>query len=274
MSVTVSQEHLLSISGLSLALGEKRILQNVSLDVRRRELVALVGPNGAGKTSLLKCALGIFSPDSGSVLAGGAEMIGAAPSALACRLGYVPQQEERGLDYTVAEFVEMALYAQGLRFGLGRETSAKVSRALADVEMEEFAGRSLRTLSGGELQKVYLAGALAQGAQTLLLDEPTSFLDPHHRHEVIRLLLAALREGAPERAALMVTHDLNLALSCADRIVALQKGSVAFDGVPQDFCNPQLISRIYGIRMRFGEDPDTGRPFVYPTTLDLRGDSR
>ncbi|HSG99568.1 MAG TPA: ABC transporter ATP-binding protein [candidate division Zixibacteria bacterium] len=262
----------LTVSNLSLTLDGVEILRGVSFSVRERELVALVGPNGAGKTSALKSALGIYRGAGGSVVAGGAEMIGASATALACRFGYVPQQEERALDYTVAEFVEMALYAQGLRYGLARETSARVTAALERVEMSDFAERSLRTLSGGELQKVYLAGALAQGAQVLLLDEPTSFLDPHHRHDVIRILLESLRAPEMARSALLVTHDLNLALSCADRIVALKAGVVAFDGSPQAFCDPALISEIYDIRMRFGVDPVTQRPFVYPTTLDLRSE--
>ncbi len=253
---------ILKIQRLSLLLGKSRILEDVSFDLQSGELVALVGPNGAGKTSTLKSLLGIFRASWTFAEVGGKSLAGLSVLQRARCLSYLPQQEERFLDFCVNEFVEMALYSQGDRFGFFRTTRNKVSAALERVGMLQFADRRLTTLSGGELQKIYLAGALAQDARVILLDEPTSFLDPLHQAEVIKILIDTVKSASV--GAIFVTHDLNLALWSADRIIALKDGRKVFDGAPEEFCREETLLRIYDIRLRIGQDVETGRSFILP----------
>ena len=253
---------ILKVEGLSLSLGKSRILEDVSFNLNSGELLAIVGPNGAGKTSTLKSLLGIYPADWTSAEIGGTPLSRLSALQRARHLSYLPQQEERFLDFRVSEFVEMSLYSQGDRFGFLAATRKKVSAALERVGMLGFSERRLTTLSGGELQKVFLSGALAQDARVILLDEPTSFLDPHHQAEVIAILIETVKSASV--GAIFVTHDLNLALWSADRIIALKAGRKVFDGAPQDFCSEQTLRRIYDIQMRIGRDSQTGRPFILP----------
>ena len=253
---------ILEVERMSLRLGQSRILEDVSFALYSGELIALVGPNGAGKTSTLKSLLGIYRAEWTS-----AEIIGKPLSKLSAlqrarQMSYLPQQEERFLDFRASEFVEMALYSQGDRFGILSATQKKVSAALERVGMLGFSERRLTTLSGGELQKIYLAGTLAQDARVILLDEPTSFLDPLHQAEVIGRLIESVKNESV--GAMFVTHDLNLALWSADRIIALKKGRNIFDGAPDEFCSERTLKSIYDIQLRTGRDSHTGRPFVFP----------
>ncbi|MFQ5607699.1 MAG: ABC transporter ATP-binding protein [Candidatus Zixiibacteriota bacterium] len=250
------------VGGLCLTLGSERILEDISFSLAAGEILAIVGPNGAGKTSTLKSLLGIYSPLASRVMVAGQslETVGAVERARL--MSYLPQQEERWLDFSAADFVEMALYSHGDRFGMSTATHDKVRAALSRVDMLSFADRRLTTLSGGELQKIYLAGALAQEARIILLDEPTSFLDPQHQAAVIGILMRTVRNSTV--GAILVTHDLNLALWSADRILALKNGRKVFDGAPSEFCDEETLERIYDIPLRLGYDARSGRKFVLP----------
>ena len=260
---------LLGVDSLSLELGGEVILQDVSFSLREKEILAVVGPNGAGKSSLLKTLLGIYTSAHGAIQTYAGDAAQLNPLELAKVFGYVPQQEERGLHYSVSEFIEMSLYAHGLKFGLSSETNMKVNAALESTGMAKFAGRTMSELSGGELQKVYLSAAFAQDSAMLLLDEPTSFLDPRYQLEIIQTVMRSVAGAGNPRSAIIVTHDLNLALSCAHNILALSGGAVAYNGPSADFCDTELIERIYGVQLRFAEDPATQRQFIIPPTLDI-----
>jgi len=254
---------ILMVERLSLTLGKSKILEDISFLLHTGELLAIVGPNGAGKTSTLKSLLGIYPADWARAEVGGKPLSRLSALQLARYVSYLPQQEERLLDFRVSEFVEMSLYSQGDRFGFLPASEKKVNVALERVGMLNFSERRLTTLSGGELRKVYLAGALAQDARVILLDEPTSFLDPRHQAEVIRILIDTVKKASV--GAIFVTHDLNLALWSADRIIALKDGRKIFDGAPEDFCSEQTLQRVYDIHLRIGRDSQTGRPFILPS---------
>lgn len=257
-----SDEPILKVERLSLSFGETKILDDITFDVQSGELVAIVGPNGAGKTSTLKSLLGIVRASWARAEVDGQSLSELSPLKRARCLSYLPQQEQRFLDFCVNEFIEMALYSQGDRFGLSGATKNKVTEALERVDMLSFEDRRLTTLSGGELQKIYLASALAQDARVILLDEPTSFLDPLHQAQVIEILIDTVKSASV--AAIFVSHDLNMALWSADRIIALKEGQKVFDGAPEDFCHEETLYSIYGIPLRVGQDLASGRSFIFP----------
>lgn len=257
----------LLVERLSLKLGDAQIFTDISFSMEAGQLVALVGPNGAGKTSLLKTLLGLYRPASGTVTVSGQNLFHLKSQERARLLSYVPQQEERPAGFSAEEFVQMALYSQGFRYRDTPQSQQRVKQALETVGLCSFANRRLTTLSGGELQKVYLAAAMAQEAGIILLDEPTAFLDPLHQSQMMNIL----RQITRDTSALMVTHDLNLALAVADRILALKNGRLVYDGSPEDFANEKTLRELYEVDLQcvLPTEPGKGsaRPFILPPSF-------
>jgi len=258
---------LLAVTSLSVSLAKTTVLRDVSFALSAGEFVALVGPNGAGKTTLLRVLLGAVSRSAGCVTLSGEDIRRYTRTERAQFLSYVPQSREVPAGFTVREFVEMGLYAQGYRFTLSATLAEQLQVTLQRTELTHLADRFLETLSGGELQRVYLAAALIQQARILLLDEPTTFLDPAHQCEMVSILSQARRDN-PALSALIVTHDLNLAVSFADRIVTLKDGTVVFDGAPQEFCDEQRLYDIYQTAMRVIDSPHSSTPLITPALFD------
>ena len=256
-------EPVIEIIGLSLVLGGKRILRDVSLAVPGGQHLSIVGPNGAGKTSLVKCLMGIWKKWSGEIRIEGRSLVETPQKELARAISYVPQADSRLFPFTVRHFVLMGRYPHLNPFSApGAEDHRAVEEAMEITGTAMFRERDIRTLSGGERQKVFIAGALAQGARVLLLDEPTTFLDPMHEGQVQEVLdRLRCRAGT---TILSVTHDINQASLLADRVVALVAGEVAFDGVPSEFMDNSVLKRIYGRTFTFVPHPADGVRVVVP----------
>jgi iron complex transport system ATP-binding protein len=172
-------------------------------------------------------------------------------------VAYVPQATGLPLPFTVREFVLMGRFAWQRLFGSTGETDRRAAdRALELAGMSAFADRTLGTLSGGELQKVLIAGALAQEAKLLLLDEPTTFLDPRYREEVRRLLAGLRREAGV--ALLTVTHDLEALAAQGGDVLALREGAAVFHGTAKDFLSPGTLRTVYGTDFVLVPHPETG----------------
>ncbi len=214
-------------------------LEDVSLRVERGELVAIVGPNGAGKSTLFKVIVGAVKPTRGAV-----RIYGSQPGGHIC-ISYVPQrsQIDRRFPVTVADVVMMGRVGKiGLFRWPSRQDWELVHRALAQVGMETFADRPIGELSGGQQQRVFLARALAQEAELILLDEPLTGLDmPSQR--AIMTILARLREQGI--TILVATHDLNLAADHFPRMVLLNRRLIA-DGSPEEVLTPEHLAQAYG----------------------------
>jgi iron complex transport system ATP-binding protein len=182
-------------------------------------------------------------------------------------VAYVPQATGLALPFTVREFVLMGRFAWQRLFGsTGQADRRAADRALELTGMGAFAGRALATLSGGELQKVLIAGAIAQEARLLLLDEPTTFLDPRYREEIRRLLGDLHRETGA--GLLTVTHDLHgLAIRGGD-VLALREGAAVFHGPSSDFLTPGTLRAVYGTGFVLVPHPETGAPLPIPSTED------
>ncbi len=239
---------LLEARGLSLRLGERQVLKDVGLQLRPGDCMALLGANGAGKTTLIRTLLGFVRPDAGEVRLDGQPLVAQARRAIARRIAYVPQAHAPTFPYTVREIVGMA---RGPTSGWGSrpdaEDAAAIDGALERLSMSAFAERSYAELSGGERQAVLVARALAQGAQVLLMDEPSSSLDLGQQARLMRLLGGLAAEG---RAVLMSTHQPELALRWFNRAILLHRGEVLADGAPATILTPDALSRLYGVEVR------------------------
>ena len=259
-----SADILLETRGFSCHVGEKQILRDVSLQIRRGEYVSIVGPNGAGKTTLLKAFDRMMvGRVTGELLICGTPWTGWKQSRLARLTAFVPQADSRVVPFTVEQFLLMCRYPHLTPFAsLSPEDYAKVRAAMVGTGTEMFAQRRLDTLSSGERQKVYIAAALAQGADIWLLDEPTTFLDYHHQAEILALVAAANKQFGVTIVA--VTHDLNNAVLESNRILALRDGAVVFFDAPDQIMNPEALRRIYGTELLLVDHPQSNLPMIVP----------
>ncbi len=249
-----------SLKGAS---GDAAILKGLSFSVAAGEYISVIGPNGAGKSTLLKCLVGVNSAWSGSVRINGGPVNRYTRRELARFISYVPQTNDHLVPFTVKEFVSMGRYPYlGPFSALGKEDRNAVGNALEVTGMKEFAARGISTLSGGERQKALIAGALAQAADIMLLDEPTTFLDPKQRHEIVRILKRINREEGTTVVA--VTHDINTAALFSNGILALKEGRVAFNGTPERVMNNATLMSIFEKPFTFAVHPETGGAVVVP----------
>jgi ABC-type cobalamin/Fe3+-siderophores transport system ATPase subunit len=239
------------------------VLRDISFAVRHGEYFSIVGPNGAGKTSLLRCINRIVRDWRGTININSVSIAAFTQRELARLVAYVPQAGGRQSPFTVRETILMARYPHLTPFvSVGYRDQRFVEDALALTGTGSLADRSMHTLSGGERQKVMLAAALAQNAKVLLLDEPTTFLDPRHRDVFRRVLRTINREKGI--TVIEVTHDLNCAALDSHRILALKDGAVDFCGSPDQFMDDEVLTRIYERSFLFTEHPVTGRLMILP----------
>jgi len=231
----------------------RAIVEQVSVESRRGEVLALLGCNGAGKSTVLKCLSGEWTPDEGKVAVDGCQLGSFSKIELARRRAVVPQSSSLAFPFLVREVVEQgrAPFA-GPRRKSGPHEFEIVEAALDSVEMRAFADRDYLTLSGGERQRVHLARALAQiwgwegdfEGKLLLLDEPTAALDLRHQHQILKVVRDFSKRGG---AAIVVLHDLNLCSEFADRCLLLAGGRTYASGVAKAVLVPELLSEAYGI---------------------------
>ncbi len=241
-------ESLIEVTDLSLGYKGKPVVRDISLSVRRDEQWAIIGKNGTGKSTFIRAVAGLLSPLRGEVKIQGTRIESYHSRARARRIAYVPQKAEAVIPYTVRDFVLLGRYSRMGLFGMpGLEDMRATDEALAVCDVDHLHDRMMNTLSGGEIQRVLLAGALAQESRILLLDEPTTFLDPAHE----RLFLDALSTAreAKDITTVMVTHDINTALSSCTHVLALLDGTVAFADTVGEFRRscPDILSIVFGI---------------------------
>jgi len=219
-------------------------LYDASFEFPRSGLISIAGPNGAGKSTLLGILAGLRSPYRGSCMFAGREVRQWPKRDFARRVAFLPQSVRLEFPFTAEEVVLMGRtpYASGW-FQTAEDRSA-AEEAMTITDTLAFRGRDFRTLSGGEAQRVILASALTQRPEALLLDEPATHLDLRHQLSLYRLL----GELSKSLLVVAVTHDLNLALQFSNRVMVLEDGRVAGDGMPREVLNPELIAHVFGVQ--------------------------
>ncbi len=238
------------------------VLTDVSMAVEPGTLYSVLGPNGAGKSTLLRALLGLVEPARGSALVAGRVAGSWKPRERARRVGMVPQSESFHFPLSVEDLVSMGRYPHLSALGAPRARDREVvAEALARCDAGELAERRVDTLSGGELQRVRIARALAQEPATLVLDEPTASLDLAHEMEILELLRGVVATG---RTVLMTTHHLDLAARYSDRMLLLDRGRVAAEGSPAQVLTAQNVERVFGWPVSVTPDPVTGTPRITP----------
>jgi iron complex transport system ATP-binding protein len=242
-------------------------LDGVELDVASGTLHAVLGPNGSGKSTLMRTLLGIVRPERGEVRVGGRPVDAWDRRELARNVGAVPQVESMPFPISVRALVAMGRFPHlGPLRAEGSEDHAAVADALARCDVEHLVSRNVQTLSGGELQRVRIARALAQRPRALVLDEPTASLDIRHEMAILGLLRRAADEGT---TVLLITHHLDLAARFADRILLMDCGRAVAEGTPAEVYTEPVLEQVYRWPLSVRTDESTGSPRVIPRDADL-----
>src|SRR5512142_958318 len=237
---------MLKIEHMTVTYGARRVLRDVSLEVPRGQVTALIGPNGSGKSTLIRAVSGVIPVQGGSVTVDGRALSELSTMERARYLAVVPQARNMPPAFSVYESVLLGRTPYlGWLGRAGEHDHERVRYALQRTQMMPLADRMVGELSGGEQQRVLLARALAQDTRVLLLDEPTTHLDLQHREGLVNLV----RELAigKKLAVLMVLHDLNMASLYADRISLLVEGEIEATGTPPEVLTEATLSRVYNV---------------------------
>jgi ABC-type cobalamin/Fe3+-siderophores transport system ATPase subunit len=234
---------------------EALILRRLSLEIGDGDVVALVGPNGSGKSTLLRALGRVLKPRHGTVYLDGRAMREWPTREIARRLSLLPQGPTLPADLSVQELVWLGRSPHQGILGLPtRKDEEAVRWAINETGITAMASRKVSELSGGERQRVWVAMALAQQPQVLLLDEPTTFLDLNHQLEVLDLIRYLNKEH--DLTVVMVLHDLNQAARYARRVVVLSEGEIYADGAPREVLTPETLRNVFGVKAEVQPGPD------------------
>lgn len=243
-------------------------LRGVSLEARRGVITAVAGPNGSGKSTLVRALIGRVAVARGDIQIANESAHVMPRDVFARRIAVITQREELTFPVRAIDYIALGRFPHlGLWHAAGEDDRDAIERAIESAEVQSLRDRRVDTLSGGEWQRVRLARALAQGADALVLDEPTAFLDVAHEMLVFELLS---RLAAAGQAVLLVSHQLNLVARFAGAMVLLHRGTVAAAGTPDEVMRADVLERVYEWPLVVSRDPAAGAPALVP----LRKNSR
>lgn len=248
---------------LVLAYGQHRVLDGIDLDIPDGAFTAIIGPNGCGKSSLLKSFARVLSPQQGQIRLNGLAVAQHSTTAYARQVSMLPQGVEAPEGITVRELVQYGRAPYQRFWGMASTSDrAAVARAMSRTRVDDLAQRPLAYLSGGQRQRAWLAMVLAQDTPIILLDEPTTYLDINHQHELLELIASLRDEG---RTLVAVLHDINQAARYADHIVALGAGGRIYrQGSPFEVVNPEMMRALFALDCVVDVDGVTATPRVTP----------
>ena len=243
---------MLTIEDLSVKLGKKTIIQDLSLSMQTNQFVGIIGANGSGKSTLLKTIYKGLAPEAGRIIFNDLDLLKTAPKKVAKKMSVVGQFNELSFDFSVFQMVLLGRTPhKKLLESDSKEDYAIVEQALHEMGLTEYRNESYLSLSGGEKQRVILARALAQQPEFLILDEPTNHLDIRYQLELMESV-KKLKIGV-----LAALHDLDLAASYCDYLYAMKNGQILAAGKPEEVLTEALIEEIYGVKCKIYRNPIT-----------------
>ncbi|MTD15040.1 ATP-binding cassette domain-containing protein [Nakamurella sp. YIM 132087] len=259
----MTTEHTLAIENLTVGYGDRSVIEHLDLRIPPGRVTAIVGANACGKSTLLRSMSRLLAPQAGRVVLDGKEVHRMPAKELARTMGLLPQSPIAPEGITVADLVGRGRHPHhGIMSRWSKDDDLAVAEALEATHTAELAERAVDELSGGQRQRVWIAMALAQHTDLLLLDEPTTFLDVSHQIEVLDLLtdLNATRGTT----IVMVLHDLNLAARYADQLIALADGGLHAAGDPAEVLTADCVRAVFGLESQVIPDPVSGKPLMLP----------
>ena len=256
----------LGVRGIRLASHPSHpVIEDLSTAITPGAVTMIVGPNACGKSTLLRALARLHRPARGAVLLDGADIVRLGTKEVARRVGLLPQSATVPGGMLVRDLVARGRFPhQGLFRQWSQEDRAAVEEAMEMVGITELATRAVDELSGGQRQRVWIALALAQGTETILLDEPTTFLDLAHQVDILQL---CRRLNADGRTVVAVLHDLNQAARCAEHMIVMHDGRFRTTGSPRAILTEDLIEEVFGLDAVIAPDPVAGTPMVVPRHL-------
>ena len=256
---------MLEARDLTIRYDDRTAVADLTLSLKAGEITAIIGPNGAGKSTLLRALNGQIPRASGVIMLDGQPLQRLNRRSISRHIAVVAQEAELRFPVTVLEFVLGGRFAWATNSGWGWETERDLEVANAvinETELRDLSARLMNELSGGERQRALMARALATEAPILLLDEPTANLDLSHQATL--LTLVRKRCDQHRSAALVVTHDINLAAQFANNITLMKQGRAVHSGTPQEVLTPEILQEIFEVRVLVDAHPITGGPRVTP----------
>lgn len=259
----MSKTPIISASNIVAGYDKKIIIDNVDVVIPSNKISVIIGANACGKSTLLKTLARLIKPTSGEVVLDGKKISMVPPKELAKVLGLLPQSPVVPEGITVADLVSRGRFPyQSFLKGMGKEDYEAVEEAMEIMGIKELANRCVDELSGGQRQRVWIAMALAQQTDILLLDEPTTFLDITYQVEILDLLTELNRRRGT--TIVMVLHDINLSARYADYIFAVKKGKLIAQGEPAKIITEDLMKQVFGLDCAVIKDPVSDSPFIVP----------
>ncbi|HCM80692.1 MAG TPA: cobalamin/Fe(3+)-siderophore ABC transporter ATP-binding protein [Corynebacterium stationis] len=253
----------LHVKDVSVGYGERTVLDTLNVDIKRGAVTSIVGPNGCGKSTLLRTMSRLLNPTKGEIVLDGKSIHDIPTRKLATQLGLLPQSPIAPDGIVVADLVGRGRTPhQGILGRWSQQDYDIVAEALETTGISDLAERSIDELSGGQRQRVWIAMALAQRTDTLLLDEPTTYLDVKHQLDVLDLLTELNRDRGT--TIVMVLHDLNLAARYSNELVAVSGGKVFAHGHPREVITKENVKSVFGIDSVIITDPVSDQPAVMP----------
>ena len=254
----------INIKDLDVAYEQKYIIKNMNLEIPKGKITMIIGSNGCGKSTLLKTIARIITPKKGEIRLNGVSIKEQAPKDIAKKMAVLPQSPTVPSGLLVKELVSYGRFPyQSAMGGLKQEDIDKVQRAMEDTGISGFANRPVDSLSGGQRQRAWIAMALAQETEILVLDEPTTYLDMAHQLEILLLLQKLNKEQ--NRTIIMVLHELNNATKFADYLIGVKEGEVIFKGEPLEVITKENLLKLYGIDAKLQLDETNS----YPICVDF-----
>ncbi|MGW1347166.1 ABC transporter ATP-binding protein [Kribbella sp. NPDC002412] len=258
-----SVDHSLAADGLAVGYDQREIIHDLSVRIPTGKITVIVGANACGKSTLLKTLARLLKPSRGTVLLDGKSIQSIPTREVATKLGLLPQSPTAPEGITVADLVGRGRYPRTRWIRQWTKTDDEaVAAAMTSTDVLSIADRPIDELSGGQRQRVWIAMALAQETDILLLDEPTTFLDLTHQFEVLDLLVDLNKSD--ERTIVLVLHDLNQACRFGDHLIAMKDGAIVCEGNPSEVITEQVVHDVFGLAVKVIPDPVAGTPMVVP----------